>query len=91
MKKPVNPLIFSIFLTLVAIVVICIPRTDGEGATRVLEAQGYKSIEITGWRPMAGGKDDFYCTGFEATSPSGQRVSGAVTSGLFKGHTIRLD
>lgn len=61
-------------------------------ARRVLEQQGYTNITITGWRPLMAGKDDSVSTGFEATSPSGQRVSGAVTGGLvFKGSTIRLD
>jgi len=62
-----------------------------EQATRVLQQQGYTEIEITGWRPMMAGKDDTYSTGFRAKSPSGAIVTGAVTSGVFKGSTIRLD
>lgn len=65
--------------------------TRPEEATRVLRQQGYKNIEITGWRPWMKAKDDAYSTGFRATSPGGEVVTGAVTGALFKGSTIRLD
>jgi hypothetical protein len=65
--------------------------SDPSAATRVLKAQGYTNIEITGWRPWMAGKDDAFSTGFVANSPSGERVTGAVCSGLFKGSTIRCD
>ena len=65
--------------------------TDKEGAMRVLQQNGYKDITITGYRWGMGGEKDTYVTGFEATSPSGSRVSGAVCSGIFKGSTIRFD
>ena len=65
--------------------------TDDDNATRVLQQSGYTQIEITGYRPFMKGKDDTYSTGFKATSPTGARVSGAVTGGPFKGNTIRLD
>jgi hypothetical protein len=63
--------------------------TDKGGATRTLEQAGYKNIRTTGYRWLAG--DDAFRTGFEATSPSGMRVTGAVTRGWFKGSTIRID
>lgn len=65
--------------------------TRPEQATRILIQNGYSNIEITGWRPFAAGKDDTFATGFSAISPSGHQVTGAVTSGWFKGGTIRLD
>jgi hypothetical protein len=65
--------------------------TDSDGATRTLQQQGYTNIVITGPRPLSKGQDDLYSTGFEATSPSGARVTGVVTRGLFKGSTIRFD
>lgn len=65
--------------------------TDEEGAQRVLQQNGYTNITITGYRWGMGGENDTYVTGFEATSPSGARVSGAVCSGMFKGSTIRFD
>ena len=56
---------------------------------RVLVESGYSNVEITGWRAFAG--EDFYATGFRATSLNGKTVTGVVTSGFLKGNTIRLD
>jgi len=64
---------------------------DAEGATRTLQASGFKDIKITGYK-WFNGTEDFYNTGFEATGPNGTRVSGNVSRGLlFKGSTIRFD
>ena len=66
--------------------------TRPNDARRVLEQQGFSNVEITGWRPFMAGKDDAVSTGFEATAPNGERVTGAVTGGfIFKGATIRFD
>lgn len=65
--------------------------TDPRGTTRVLEQNGYTDVEITGWRPFAGDKGDYFSTGFRAKSVIGTEVTGTVTSGWFKGKTIRLD
>lgn len=65
--------------------------TKPEQSTRVLEDSGYTNIVITGWRPFMASDSDSFSTGFQATAPNGRTVSGAVTSGWFKGHTIRLD
>jgi hypothetical protein len=65
--------------------------TDEKGARRVLQQNGYTNITITGYRPFMGSEDDQYSTGFTAISPSGQRVSGSVCSGVLKGSTIRFD
>lgn len=65
---------------------------DAGGTQRVLQQQGYTNVVVTGWRPFAASKDDFYATGFQATSPNGQVVTGTVTRGLFfKGSTVRFD
>lgn len=67
-------------------------RTDPDHAKSVLAKQGYTNVTITGWRFFSGSNDDWYATGFEATSPGGQRVSGVVTAGLVtKAATIRFD
>lgn len=58
---------------------------------RVLEAQGYTEVQITGWRLFAGDRGDLFSTGFRAKAPNGTQVTGAVTSGAFKGNTVRLD
>ena len=65
--------------------------TKSDETTRVLEQSGYKNVEITGWRPFSKSKDDTFSTGFRAISPSGQVVTGTVSSGILKGSTIRLD
>lgn len=65
--------------------------TRPDQATRILTQSGYTNIEITGWRPFMASDSDIFSTGFEATAPNGDTVTGAVTSGWFKGATIRLD
>ena len=65
--------------------------TDAPKARSVLNSQGFKEVNITGYNFMACSKDDFYSTGFTATTSAGTRVSGTVCTGLFKGSTIRFD
>ncbi len=65
---------------------------DQETALRVLSSNGYTNIQITGYSPFSCSEDDFNSTGFIATSPSGQKVRGAVCTGiLFKNATIRFE
>lgn len=79
-------------LLFIAIIVFSFSRcTDERGARRILINSGYSNIEITGRRFFMGSRDDLFCTGFEADSPNGTRVTGAVTRGWFAGNTIRLD
>lgn len=59
-------------------------------AERILRQQGYTNITIKGWAPLMAGEDDTFSTGFTATSPNGEPVKGAVTSGFLKGSTVRL-
>ena len=64
--------------------------TDPTDAKRVLEAQGFKNIEITGYNFFGCGKDDTYHTGFIAIGQNGQAIEGTVCRGLFfKGSTVR--
>lgn len=57
-----------------------------EGKTRqVLMDQGYMNIVMTGYSYGTCAEDDNTCTGFEATSPNGTRVRGAVSCGLWCG------
>lgn len=65
--------------------------SDPEGTERVLRQQGFTEVEVTGWRPLSASKGDVYSTGFRAKAPNGESVTGAVTSGFWKGHTVRLD
>lgn len=63
--------------------------TDVPGAERALRQAGYKNVTITGYSMFSCGKDDGWSTGFTATAPNGERVTGAVCAGLMKGNTIR--
>lgn len=94
MRKFINGLaavVVVIVLILVVVFILPIGCIDETGTTRVLRDQGYTDIYITGWRPFSGSKDDQFHTGFEATTPTGKKITGVVTSGIFKGHTIRFD
>lgn len=65
--------------------------TQADRATELLHQQGYTDVQITGYNGFACGRDDTYATGFTATNPAGNRVSGTVCAGLFfKGATIRF-
>jgi hypothetical protein len=65
--------------------------TEPESATRVLTQSGYHNVHITGYRWFACGEGDYYATGFWASSPSGELVTGTVCEGWLKAKTIRLD
>ncbi len=80
------------FLTMSLSSILCVSScTDESGAKALLEAQGYKNVKITGYRHFMAGQDDTYSTGFEAISPNGTVVTGAVTKAWGKGSTIRFD
>lgn len=65
--------------------------TSTSAAKQAAEASGFTDVVITGWSPLSCSDDDVTCTGFEATSPNGKRVRGAVGCGIvFKGCTVRL-
>jgi hypothetical protein len=80
-------------IAVIILLVAALPQglSQPDQAMRVLSQAGYTQIEITGWRPLMAGKDDTFSTGFRAKSPSGAIVTGAVTSGLLKGSTVRVD
>jgi hypothetical protein len=65
--------------------------TDEDSSRRTLKSAGYKDIQITGHAMFACGQDDTFSTGFTATNPTGQRVTGTVCCGFWsKGCTIRF-
>lgn len=79
---------YFIILILLIVVSSC---TNQSSTERILQAQGYTDIKMTGYSFFACSKDDFYHTGFIAKSPSGRTVEGTVCEGLFfKGSTIRF-
>ncbi len=66
--------------------------TDADNAVRVLDANGYEQIQITGYNWFGCSKDDFQHTGFTAVGSTGKKVEGTVCSGLlFKNSTIRFE
>lgn len=85
-------LLFVVLLGLLVIVnIVPMACTQEDDTIRILKQNGYSNIVITGWRPFMASKGESFSTGFEAVSPNGSKVSGVVTSGWFKGKTIRLD
>ncbi len=65
--------------------------TDDASTVRTLQAHGFTSISTTGFDAFECGQGDAYSTGFTATNPAGQRVSGTVCCGLWsKGCTVRF-
>lgn len=76
-------------LAIFALFVAC-AAPDRTRAT--LEAIGFTRITITGAEWMSCGRGENYCTGFDATAPSGRRVHGAVGCGAgCQGCAVRLD
>jgi hypothetical protein len=64
--------------------------TDSGATGETLRSAGYTKVATTGWSCGTCGDKDWSCTGFEATGPTGVRVTGAVGCGFwFKGCTIR--
>ena len=64
--------------------------TRPETSQEILEAHGYTDVDIGGYAVFGCSEDDTFRTQFEATSPSGQHVTGVVCDGVFKGATIRI-
>lgn len=66
--------------------------TDADNAERILSANGFTQIEVTGYNWFACSDKDFQSTGFKAVGPTGIKVEGSVCSGLlFKNSTIRFE
>ena len=64
--------------------------TDPTEAQRILKAEGYTEIKMTGYSWFSCSEDDTYRTGFSGYNVAGNYVEGAVCSGLFfKNSTIR--
>ncbi len=77
----------ALLLIVVALLIAC---TDAPNTERVLREQGYTAIKITGYAAWMCSEKDNFATAFEAKSPAGINVKGAVCSGFLKGNTIRL-
>lgn len=86
-----NFLVNLSLICLLSVGLVSCTYTDPDKATRVLEDQGYTNIVITGYNAWSCSEDDWYRTGFTATSIAGRFVEGTVCSSHYKGSTIRLD
>ena len=75
----------------VLLAVVLSSCTDESVAKKALERNGYKPIKVGGYGWFAGSKGDVYVTKFKAVAPNGDTVTGCVTSGWFKGNTVRTD
>lgn len=84
-------LIIIALLTLSYLIIVPHACTDKKGAKHLLEQNGFTEIKITEYKFFMCGKEDQFSTGFEAVSPTGQKVSGCVCSGIMKGKTIRFE
>jgi len=84
----------KLILAIILFTLLICGCTDEPRTKRVLEQSGYTNVKITGYRFFGCGEDDDCATGFIATAPNGDIVSGVVCSGFYsfsKGATIRLD
>ena len=62
--------------------------TDAE---RALHAMGIKQVKMGGYAFFGCGEKDTFKSTFEGVGADGQRVTGVVCAGLFKGTTVRFD
>lgn len=93
MKRVFKPLITAAAMAALACAALA-GCSDAPGATKVLEAHGFKDIATHGHSVFGCSEDDSVRTKFTATAPNGARVSGVVCAGLgpfAKGATVRLD
>jgi hypothetical protein len=75
----------------VLVVLLAILACTDENATReTLRKSGYTKIQTTGYSFFECGEGDTFHTGFTATNPAGERVSGTVCCGILKGCTVRF-
>jgi hypothetical protein len=64
---------------------------DTAGTKHAVEAAGLTPVEVGGYRLLSCDARDRFRTGFTAINAKGQRVTGTVCSGFFKGNTLRFD
>jgi hypothetical protein len=80
------------YLIVLIVLFLLMGCTNNPDAIRILQENGYKEIQMTGYNFFSCSKDDFYHSGFMAKSPNGNSIKGTVCSGiLFKNSTIRFE
>lgn len=77
--------------SIIIAIILLVGCTDESATIRTLRSSGFSNIRTTGYSWFECGKEDTFSTGFTATNPTGQTVSGTVCCGLImKGCTIRF-
>ena len=80
------------FLLIIVAAIALTGCYDSDGSKKILDDQGYTDVKTNGHAWFACSDDDNLATSFEAVSPAGKPVAGAVCSGfLFKNATIRFN
>lgn len=75
---------------LVTTLLNCTSDNDFKKVKTVLEKQGYKNIENTGYSIFCCSSDDSFSTGFRAISNDGEIVEGCACSSLLGGVNIKF-
>ena len=75
--------------TIAAALLLC-ACTNETDSMRTLRSSGFRDVRLTGWAPLTCSDKDTFSTGFEATNPAGERVSGVVCCGILKNCTVRF-
>lgn len=75
-----------------AALAVMVERIPTQADTRkVLAAEGYSNVRLTGYEWFDCSRGEIYHQGFVATSATGQKVVGTVCSGVFAGAVVRID
>jgi hypothetical protein len=79
--------VLRLILLSAALVLGC---TNDKATVRTLKSSGFTKIQTTGFA-LGCSDSDYYATGFTATNPAGEVVSGVVCCGAWtKGCTVRF-
>lgn len=88
-KSLIKALIFTCVISLSTIILSSC--TDNAGTRKTLLRNNYKPISVGGYGWFGGSKGDIFVTKFKAVAPNGDTLTGCVTSGWFKGNTLRTN
>jgi len=86
----IGTLLILIITMFIVVIFWAATNIDKSGAVKILYENGYKSIQITGYKWFACAHDDWSHTGFTAINQQNNKINGVVCCGLFfKNCTIR--
>lgn len=78
-------------LSILAIILIGCGNVNTESAQKTLRSQGMTEIKLRGYSIFGCDRNDNFRTKFTAKDVNGNKVSGTLCSGIFKGMTVRYD